>query len=52
MKDQALTNDDTNTGVLELNQDTHSSEDEETKEILEKYLDELYVVKTFWTTIA
>ena len=42
MKGQALTNDDTNTGVLELNQDTHSSEDEETKRILEQYLDELF----------
>ena len=42
MKGQALTNDDTNTSVLELNQDTHSSEDEDTKRILEKYLDELF----------
>ena len=42
MKGQALTNDDTNTSVLELNQDTHSSEDEETKRILEHYLDELF----------
>jgi len=42
MKGQTLTNDDTNTSVLELNQTTHSSEDEDTKEVLEKYLDELF----------
>lgn len=42
MKVQALINDDSNTEVLELNQDTQSSEDEDTKRILENYLDELF----------
>ena len=37
-----MTNEKNDSDLLELNQDTHSSEDEETKRILENYLDQLF----------